>query len=143
METMLKKVLYTGVGVVATTTERVQKALDELIEKGKSAQEEGKEVVEDVSEHTEEKKESYEERLRRVVDNALAKFNLPAGKDYKKMEKRVKSLEVKLGLLIKELEEKYGEKMHVNPEPIVTETKTEVVQEQEAPAEAAKEETAE
>jgi polyhydroxyalkanoate synthesis regulator phasin len=69
MDKIVRKALYTAVGIVAGTTERLQNAIDELVSKGKISAEDGKKVVDD------------------VVN-----------------EKRIKSLEVKLGLLAKELE---------------------------------------
>ena len=42
MENLIRKVLYTGVGIVAATTERLQMSIDELVEKGKISEEEGK-----------------------------------------------------------------------------------------------------
>ncbi len=106
MEKLLKKVLYTGIGIFASTTEKLQKAVDELVSKGKISEDEGKKVVEDVVKNSETKKEEYESRFRKLIDTALAKFNMPQGDTYEKLEKRIKSLEVKLGLLSKELDAK-------------------------------------
>jgi polyhydroxyalkanoate synthesis regulator phasin len=107
---LLKKVLYTGIGVFTSTTEQLQKAVDSLVERGKISEEEGKKVVDDVVKNTDHKREEYEGRFRKLIDTALSKLNLPQSDSYDKLEKRVKSLEVKLGLLIKELEAQRGEK---------------------------------
>ena len=104
MDNIIRKVLYTGVGLIAATTERLQKSVDDLVDRGKLSEEEGKKVVDDVMQNTETKREEYESRFRKIVDSALAKLNLPQADGYEKLEKRVKSLEVKLGLLIKEIE---------------------------------------
>ena len=101
---LLRKALYTGIGVVTSTTERLQKAVDDLVQRGKISEEEGKKVVDDVVKNTEYKREEYEGRFRKLIDSTLSKLNLPQYDAYDKLEKRVKSLEVKLGLLIKELE---------------------------------------
>lgn len=104
MDNIIKKVLYTGVGFIAATTERLQKSVDELVDRGRLSEEEGKKVVDDVVKNTETKRDEYEGRFRKVIDAALAKLNLPQGDSYERLEKRVKSLEVKLGLLLKEIE---------------------------------------
>jgi polyhydroxyalkanoate synthesis regulator phasin len=117
MEKLFKKVLYTGVGIFAATTERLQNAIDELVERGKLSQEEGQKVVEDVVKNTEHKKEEYESRFRRLIDSAISKLNLPQSDTHDKLEKRVKSLEVKLGLLTKELE---ANKAKANPSAAAT-----------------------
>ncbi len=104
MDKLFKKVLYTGIGIFASTTEKLQKAIDDLVQRGRLSEEEGMKVVEDVVKNTENKKEEYEGRFRRLIDTALSKLNLPQGDTHDKLEKRIKSLEVKLGLLTKELE---------------------------------------
>lgn len=105
MENLIRKVLYTGVGIVAATTERLQMSIDELVEKGKISEEEGKKVVDDVVKHTSgTRKDLYEGRLRKMIDSALEKITLPQNDTFPKLEKRLKSLEVKVGLLAKEVE---------------------------------------
>lgn len=104
MESIIKKVLYTGVGFVAATTEKLQKAVDDLVERGKISEEEGKKVVDDVVKTSEYKKDEYESRFRKLVDNAFSKLNLPKTDGQDKLEKRIKSLEIKVGLLAKEIE---------------------------------------
>lgn len=104
LENIIRKTLYTAVGIVAGTTERLQKVIDDLVSKGRLSEEEGKKVVDDVVKTSENRRDEYEGRFRNIVDSVLSKLNLPQGDAYEKMEKRVKSLEVKLGLLAKELE---------------------------------------
>ncbi len=45
MEDLFKNFLYTGVGLVAMTAEKIQKSVDKLIHEGKLSIEEGKKVV--------------------------------------------------------------------------------------------------
>ncbi|MCP4438876.1 MAG: hypothetical protein GY810_08015 [Aureispira sp.] len=104
MENIIKKVLYTGVGFVAATTEKLQKAVDDLVERGKISEEEGKKVVDDVVKTSEYKKDEYEGRFRKLVDSTFSKLNLPKNDGQEKLEKRIKSLEIKVGLLAKEIE---------------------------------------
>ena len=104
LENIIRKTLYTAVGIVAGTTERLQKVIDDLVSKGKLSEEEGKKVVDDVVKTSENRRDEYEGRFRNIVDGVLSKLNLPQGDAYEKLEKRVKSLEVKLGLLAKELD---------------------------------------
>lgn len=104
MERLLKKVLYTGVGLVAATTERLQHVVDDLVERGKLSEEEGKKVVDDVVKNAETQRPYLESKIKSVVDVALERFNLPQGEAFSNLEKRIKSLEVKVGLLAQELE---------------------------------------
>jgi len=104
MDNLIKKALYTGVGIFAATTERLQHSIDELVEKGKISEEEGKKVVDDVVKNAETQRPQFETRFKKIVDSAFDKLNLPQGDSFSKMEKRIKSLEVKVGLLAKEVE---------------------------------------
>jgi polyhydroxyalkanoate synthesis regulator phasin len=104
MDKLIKKALHTAVGIVAGTTERLQHAIDDLVAKGKITAEEGRKVVDDVVKTTDYKKEEYEGKFKNLIDSVIAKLNFSQGESYEKLEKRVKSLEVKLGLLAKELE---------------------------------------
>lgn len=104
MERLLKKVLYTSVGLVAATTERLQYVVDDLVEKGKLSEEEGKKVVDDVVKNAETQRPYLENKLRGFFDGALDRFNLPQGEAFSNLERRIKSLEVKVGLLAQELE---------------------------------------
>ena len=103
MANLIKKALYTGVGLVATTTERLQKTVDELIEKGKLSQEEGQKVVEDVVKNSEGTKDEAESFIRTIVESTWAKFNLQKNDEIAHLESRVKDLEVKVALLTREL----------------------------------------
>ena len=104
MDKLIKKALHTAVGIVAGTTERLQHAIDDLVAKGKITADEGRKVVDDVVKTTDYKKEEYEGKFKNLIDSVIAKLNFSQGESYEKLEKRVKSLEVKLGLLAKELE---------------------------------------
>lgn len=104
MDKLIKKALHTAVGIVAGTTERLQHAIDDLVAKGKITAEEGRKVVDDVIKTTDYKKEEYEGKFKNLIDSVISKLNFTQGESYEKLEKRVKSLEVKLGLLAKELE---------------------------------------
>jgi polyhydroxyalkanoate synthesis regulator phasin len=101
---LLKKVLYTGVGLVASTTERLQHAVDDIVEKSKLSEEEGKKVVDDVVKNAETQRPLLENRFRDFVGTTLERFNLPQAEAFANLEKRIKSLEVKVSLLAQELE---------------------------------------
>lgn len=104
MEETLKKILYTGVGIVAETIDNAKKAVDEMVKQGEVSEAQGKKIVDKLNDKYEDRKDDVETRLRNVVNSALEKLNLPKADEVEKLEKRVKSLEVKLGLLSKEVD---------------------------------------
>lgn len=95
MEDLFKKVIYTGVGLVSTTAEKIQTNIDELVKKGSLSEEEGKKVVEDLLENTESKKEEFEGKLKEMINNAISALNLPSKSDIDSLLTRIDELEAK------------------------------------------------
>lgn len=95
MEDLFKKVIYTGVGLVSTTAEKIQTNIDELVKKGSLSEEEGKKVVEDLLENTESKKEEFEGKLKEMINNAISALNLPSKSDIDSLLARIDELEAK------------------------------------------------
>lgn len=93
MENLLKKVLYTGVGLVSTASENIQKNIDELVKKGSLSEEEGKKVVNDFVESTEAKREEFQARMTEIVTNVLDKLNMPSPEEFKSLTSRLAKLE--------------------------------------------------
>jgi len=96
MENLFKKFLYTGVGLVASTAEKVQTNINETVEKQKATESEGEKVVTDLRKDTEAKFSEMEERLRSTLDSALARFSLPNNEEIEAMKTRIAELEAEL-----------------------------------------------
>ena len=96
MENLFKKFLYTGVGLVASTAEKVQTNINGTVEKQKSTENEGEKVVSDLMKDTEAKYNEMEERLRSTLDSALARFNLPNKEEFNALKSRIAELETEL-----------------------------------------------
>lgn len=96
MENLFKKFLYTGVGLVASTAEKVQSNINETVEKQKVNESEGEKVVTDLVKDTETKFSEMEERLRSTLDSALARFNLPNKEEMSALKTRIAELEAEL-----------------------------------------------
>jgi polyhydroxyalkanoate synthesis regulator phasin len=93
IEDLFKTVIYTGVGIAATATEKLQKTVDELVEKGKMPADEGKKVVEEFKKNSDERREEYEDRFKTSVKALVDRFDFPTKKDYEALTKRVEKLE--------------------------------------------------
>lgn len=96
MAELFKKVLYTGVGLVANTAEKVQNTIDELVKKGSLNEDEGKKVVDDLLETIETRKEDFEEKVRSIITETVNAVKLPSLKEYNGLMKRLKNIEAKL-----------------------------------------------
>lgn len=93
---VLKKTLYTGVGLAYMTKEKIEELGKELIDKGKMTEKEGKELVDDLLEKSKEAKVRVESQIDRTVKETLKKMNLVTQKEYDDLEKRLKDLEEKM-----------------------------------------------
>lgn len=96
MEDIFKRFLYTGVGFVAMTAEKLQESIDEMVGKGKLSEEEGKKLVDDFMDNTESRKEEFESKLREAAESVMDKLTFPSQADYDALLKRVEDLEEKL-----------------------------------------------
>jgi polyhydroxyalkanoate synthesis regulator phasin len=96
MEQLFKKVLYTGVGIVSTTTEKLQKEVNQWVEKGQLTEDEGKKVVDDLVKDTEVKKDEYEGKVKDYVEKFLARFDFPTRDEITSLHEKVAELEAKL-----------------------------------------------
>ena len=96
MEDLFKKFLYTGIGLVSLTKERLQKNIDELVSNQKLSREEGKKIIEDVMQKTSSGKGDLEAQLKKLAEEMMDHFKYARHKEVEALEKRVKALEVKM-----------------------------------------------
>ncbi|MFC1568737.1 phasin family protein [bacterium] len=93
---ILKKTLYTSIGLVYLTKEKVEELVKDLIEDGKMTAQEGKEFAEDLLKKSKEAKDKVEEQIDHTVKDTLMKMNLVSRKDYESLEERLRQVEDEL-----------------------------------------------
>jgi len=98
MEDLIKKVLYTGVGLVASATEKVQDTVNDLVATEKINKEEGQKIVNDFVKSTEDKKGELESRFTDLMENVIGRLNLVKKSDVQDLIKRVEELEEELAV---------------------------------------------
>lgn len=104
MEALIKKVIYTGVGIASAANEKVQTRINEWVEKGKVSEEEGKKVVDDLLNDTDTKKDEVEGKIRDYVETFLAKFDFPTRNEVTSLQEKLNALEAKIETAAKEIE---------------------------------------
>ena len=126
MNDLFKKAIQAGLGFAVVTSEKVKDIVDDLVEKGKYYQEKFEkeeeesdenaeaatsETVEDSdsSEHKQNRFEEIEQRVRKLIENAIARFNFIKSDEHERIEKRIEALEEKLNQLVKETVEQKSE----------------------------------
>lgn len=93
IEELFKKFVYTGVGLVSLTKDRLQKAIDDMVKENKISTKEGEKIVKEFFENTESKKKELEENLKKLVDKTVSKFQFAKTKDLEELNNRVTILE--------------------------------------------------
>jgi polyhydroxyalkanoate synthesis regulator phasin len=114
MNDLFKKAIQAGLGLAVVTTEKVKDIVADLVEKGKvyQAKEEKEEKEEaakgeaaedkDGTETKHSRFEEIEQRVRKLIENAIARFNFIKSDEHERIEKRIEALEEKLNQLVKE-----------------------------------------
>ncbi|MBN4061566.1 MAG: hypothetical protein COA57_06425 [Flavobacteriales bacterium] len=92
MEDTFKRLLYAGVGLAAEATEKVQKEIDKLVEKGQVSDLEGKKIVDDFLEKTEDKRKEFESKFNEFVE----KHGYSKNSEVAELRKRIDALDAKL-----------------------------------------------
>ncbi len=99
MEDLFKKFLYTSVGLVSTTVEKIQSSVDKLVDEDKLSQDEGKKIVDDLVKNTETKREEFEGKLKSIVEDVMTRLNIGSQSQIKDIQDRLAAIEEKLGIV--------------------------------------------
>lgn len=95
MDDLFKKILYTGVGLVSMTAEKLQKVVDELVSEKKITNEEGKRIVDDFFHTTETKRAEFESQIRTIADRSVQSFSFATTRQIEELRSRIEELESK------------------------------------------------
>ena len=122
MEDLFKKFLYTSVGLVSSTVEKIQTSVDKLVDEDKLSQDEGKKIVDDLVKNTEAKREEFENKLKNVVEEVMGRLNIGSQSQIKDIQDRLAAIEEKLGI-VNETEEVVEEAKEEAPKAKTTASK--------------------
>lgn len=76
MDDMLKKVINTGVGLLALGNKRVQTALDKLVQESKLSEQEGQKIMDDLRQTGEAKRKQFEKQVQDLAGNLRGRVGL-------------------------------------------------------------------
>ena len=105
MEKIFKKFLYTGVGMVATTADHLQKQINERVEKTSQSEVEGKRIVGDLVTDIKSQTSEYEGKFKSMIDNVLSRLELPTKEEFENLHTKIASLEIQIEITEEELVE--------------------------------------
>ncbi|WP_166919592.1 phasin family protein [Thermonema lapsum] len=96
MQEVVKKFIYTSVGLVSITAETLKQTVDKLVEESKLSSDEGKKIVDEFLKNTETKREEFETQLQSLVEKVSKKLKFVTEDDLNEVLKRVEKLEAAL-----------------------------------------------
>jgi polyhydroxyalkanoate synthesis regulator phasin len=105
MDDLFKKFVYTGVGLVSTTFEKMQKSVEKLVDEDKISQEEGKKLVDDLFKNTESKREEFEAKIKKITEEVLVRMNLATQSQLHDLQDRLAVIEAQLGIEVPKKDE--------------------------------------
>ena len=107
---MFKKSLFAGLGLAVVTKTKLEKVLEKLVEEGKMSREEAEKMGQELLESGEKQWDDFETKLKETVKGFLENMDLCKASDLKKLEKKVKALDMRLKAQEKTEEKKAAKK---------------------------------
>ena len=95
---LIKKAMFTGVGLVALTKEKIEEIGKEFIEKGKMSEAEGKKFVDELVERSDASKEAIRRQIDERIRLALEKMNVAKKTDVDELKAEIGELKAALTL---------------------------------------------
>lgn len=94
---LIKKALFTGMGVAFLTKEKIDEFSRELIDKGKLSEQEGEKLVAEMRQRADESKEALKKQTDKLVEATIGRMQLARASD-------VENLQTEIAALRKEIE---------------------------------------
>lgn len=99
MSDLLKKAVSLGWGLAVVSKEKIEVAVDELVQKGQIAPEQSKTLVNQLVERGEEEQASFSASIQDMVKRMLQDFDVAASSDLIALKQRVMMLEKRIATL--------------------------------------------
>jgi len=93
---IFKKSLFAGLGLAVVTKTKLENVLEKLVEEGKMSREEAEKMGKELLDSGEKQWTDFESRLQETVKGFLENMDISTASDIKKLEKKVKALDLRL-----------------------------------------------
>lgn len=101
----VRKAMLIGLGAADMAAERVQKTIDELVERGEMTSDQGKQLYGDVMSRVEERGRMENERIRTQVRHMVKDMGIPDRTQIAVLEARMDTIDHKLDMVLSRLAE--------------------------------------
>jgi len=89
---LIKKIMFTGIGIASLTKDKIEELGKEIAEKGTLSEKEGKELLDELLKKSEEAKKDAASQVEKFVADSLTKVNVATREDLLNLEKKVDEL---------------------------------------------------
>lgn len=89
---LIKKIVFTGVGLTYLTKDKIEALGKEIADQAKLSEKEGKELLDELMKKSEESKKEVASQVEKFVTDSLKKMNLATRDELLKLEKKVQRL---------------------------------------------------
>jgi len=89
---LIKKIVFTGVGLTYLTKDKIEALGKEIVDQAKLSEKEGKELLDELMKKSEESKKEVASQVEKFVTDSLKKMNLATRDELLKLEKKVQRL---------------------------------------------------
>lgn len=96
---MFRKMALFGIGAIAISQERIEKFVDDMVEKGELNREEGKKFVQEVLSEKERQCKEVKEEIGRKVKDVMEDGGMATKKDVEELSTRLKRIEASIDRL--------------------------------------------
>ena len=93
---IFKKSLFAGLGLAVVTKTKLESVLEKLVEEGKMSRDEAEKMGQDLLESGEKQWSDFETRLNETVKGFLENMDISKASDLKKLEKKLKAIDMRL-----------------------------------------------
>jgi len=93
---IFKKSLFAGLGLAVVTKTKLENVLEKLVEEGKMSREEAEKMGQELLDSGEKQWTDFESRLQETVKGFLENMDISKASDVKKLEKKIKALDLRL-----------------------------------------------
>jgi len=99
---LIKKAVFTGIGVASLTKEKIEEIAKDFAEKGKMSEQEGEKFVDDLLKKSEESKQALMKQVEKMVGTAVDSMNLAKVSDIDAVKQELAELRLEVEALKKE-----------------------------------------
>jgi polyhydroxyalkanoate synthesis regulator phasin len=93
---IFKKSLFAGLGLAVVTKTKLESVLEKLVEEGKMSRGEAEKMGQELLDSGEKQWTDFESRLQETVKGFLENMDVSKASDVKKLEKKIKALDLRL-----------------------------------------------